>query len=545
MILPRRVTFRLADDSAPEEGGAVWVQVAQEGMFLGHSEGPFDLTPEIFAEFIENFHLHPSYLAGPDGVGAARVIPWDFHHTSEIKDPAIAIQGAPAQAWVLEFDVRAGDGGAGLWALTDWLEPAGGYVREGKYQWASIAFCDSYTDPVSGEVRGSYISSIALTNDPFIQGMQAMAAERGNGPDKQLDRMQWAAEDLRDMFGLSALAGLDEVTQAIATLRAIAGGSMAAPEGTDPDALIARLRSLLDLPLMSSPQEVLDHADALVAALANATPPPSPAAPTIATTAAARDKDRTMPKTLLALVTLAKIPATVTSEDEAFDALKVTLEAATGVRGQLAAILQALGVEDQDAALASIVDLVNKAAKLEEAMPQIAELRESKVAQEEDEEEEDVDEAMKAHRLDPKAKPALLAMRRGSVKLDPKADDATWRAQLEAKDAAKAKFLEEYPPPKAGEGHLGTPLATKPTDRGGYRSALGRARGGPNGVSFDPPAPPPAETDVTLAQIEACEGPNITAKAMAFVRSEAGGDKMSHDAVHARASTILRAARVR
>ena len=175
-------SVRLA--ASTEDGdGPKWCQVAEEGAFLGHPAGPFALDAMVFEEAIRNFRSHPAFEAGPDGLGCKRVVAWDFKHASEQPAAQLAVSGAPAQAWVLDLECRLGaDGRAQLWALTEWLEPARTYVREGKYQWASIAIWPHSQHPVTKADIGWYISSVALTNDPFIQGMVPIAAERSAAP---------------------------------------------------------------------------------------------------------------------------------------------------------------------------------------------------------------------------------------------------------------------------------------------------------------------------------------------------------------------------
>lgn len=155
-----------------------WQHVANEGAWVTHARGPFKLTRDRFVEVQRNLRTHPKYRQGPTGYGEADVLPWDFHHASE-KDPVkLAREGAPAQGWVTEFDVRTGaDGKAQMWALTRWLEPAKSYVKDGKYQGASMALWPDQLDRVTAQPIGWTCSSIALTNDPFILGLAPLTAE--------------------------------------------------------------------------------------------------------------------------------------------------------------------------------------------------------------------------------------------------------------------------------------------------------------------------------------------------------------------------------
>lgn len=173
-------SVRLAPGAlASAEPGPVWVQVAREGDYHGHPTGPFVLDAQAFADCIRNLRAHPSFRADANGTGCARVIAVDFHHASEQPPERVAAMGAPAQGWVCDLRTEPTPDGLALLALIDWLEPARSYIREGRYQWMSIAVWPDADHPVSGESVGWYMSSVALTNDPFIQGMVPIAATRG------------------------------------------------------------------------------------------------------------------------------------------------------------------------------------------------------------------------------------------------------------------------------------------------------------------------------------------------------------------------------
>lgn len=164
----------------PEADAPVWVQVASGGVYKGYAGGAFEFNASIFAQIVRNFRKHPSYRDG-----AADVIPWDFNHASAAfaGDGSIPLTGTPAQGWVRELDVRAGaDGRAQLWAFTRWLEPARSYVKEGRYKWASVVVGFDVRDQISGANIGAVLESIALTNNPFIEGMQPLAASRHGVP---------------------------------------------------------------------------------------------------------------------------------------------------------------------------------------------------------------------------------------------------------------------------------------------------------------------------------------------------------------------------
>lgn len=147
-----------------EKPPLVWNQLAKTGQFRGHPSGPFELTPQIFAEIVANFRATQNQR-----------IPIDFEHASE-QDPTqgtIPTEGAPAQGWILDLDNR---GAAGLWGLVEWLEPARTYVREKKYRFFSPAIRFGAKDRVTGQPIGARMTSGALTNNPFLDGMAPLAA---------------------------------------------------------------------------------------------------------------------------------------------------------------------------------------------------------------------------------------------------------------------------------------------------------------------------------------------------------------------------------
>lgn len=155
----------LAADTQPQtDGKGVWIQLAKSGTFRGHSAGPFTLDGKVFSDIVRNFKA-----------SANKRIPIDFEHASEsdATDGSIPHTGAPAQGWILDLDNR----GEELWGLVQWLEPARTYVKEEKYKFFSPAIRFGSKDRVTGAPIGARMSSGALTNNPFLDGMKPMVAK--------------------------------------------------------------------------------------------------------------------------------------------------------------------------------------------------------------------------------------------------------------------------------------------------------------------------------------------------------------------------------
>ncbi len=230
---------------------------------------------------VANIRSHPAYKLDANGVAVGPVVPWDFNHASE-QDPTtgeLPALGAPSQGWTYDLQVRTdATGQAELWALTRFLEPARTYVKAGQYRWASVAVALNAVDPTTGANVGAMVTSIALTNTPFVEGMESLAASRRTNTEKyrpmkhsqanitarrefysSAQSTEEAISDMRELFRLPETAGASEVAQQIAIVKGwFAKG--AAPLGTDVQYIVGSLRTILNLPTLTPDQEVLTQA---------------------------------------------------------------------------------------------------------------------------------------------------------------------------------------------------------------------------------------------------------------------------------------------
>ena len=147
-----------------EAGGLTWNQIATRGTFAGHGAGVFTLDDSVFNEIIRNYR-------DVDGGEVA----FDFEHASE-QDAAsgtIPVSGCPATGWIRDMQIRP----AGLFTLVDFLEPAKSYVKDKRYRFVSPAIRFGAKHPVTGKPIGARLTSTALTNQPFLRGLQPLAAK--------------------------------------------------------------------------------------------------------------------------------------------------------------------------------------------------------------------------------------------------------------------------------------------------------------------------------------------------------------------------------
>lgn len=521
------------------DGDPKWVHIASEGDFPGYDRGerPFSLTRETFEQLIANLHRNPSYVAGDDGVGTEDVVPWDFHHASELypAEGSIPTQGAPAQAWTRELQVRnGGEGQAQLWALTWFLEVARGYILAGQYKWASLAVTFDTIDPASNENIGAVLTSVALTNQPIIQGMEQLVAARGL-EGATAGRHMWfepaeCAEDamgnLKDLFGLPETSGAPEVVGEIAKLEqwVTQGG---APLGVDVADIIGSMRRIFNLPALSTEIEVLAEAGKVITRLIDeqsvgqgqpaAPGVPVPAAQTAAV-AKAKEKDMELLKTLAGMLGVRDTDAEVTAAVEDLiglrtgthkalsaekDTTSVLLEAAEKLvsgREKLTALVKALGVENAEEAVEKVAELLRQSKELTDAMPELDNLRTTVQQQEETQAEADVDEVIASRGYGDEVKEALLLMRKG----DP------------------VKFAEKFPKAQPGDESLLSSAAVTPTgvELRPTPPASGTRQLGQNAI--------PLGTDVV--NLASYPGENITARAMSYIRAtREGADKWTHE----------------
>lgn len=169
-----------------------WINVANEGEYLGHHQGGFELTLEVMGQLVSNLRAHPKYLVGdvtlPDGsvvqAGSRDVVQYDYEHASEMApwEGTIPLSGAPAMGWVWDLEIRKGADGRGqLWALS-WLgDQIRGQIQRREYKWVSIAWNPSGVHWQTGQPIGAVLTSIAFTNHPFLQDLADLAARAGSG----------------------------------------------------------------------------------------------------------------------------------------------------------------------------------------------------------------------------------------------------------------------------------------------------------------------------------------------------------------------------
>lgn len=236
----------------------VWIQLAKTGTFRGHPAGPFELNSKVFEDIVRNFKATQN-----------RSIPIDFEHASEA-DPtqgAIPVDGAPAQGWIRDLRIDGGN----LWGLVEWGDKARDYIRAGQYKFFSPAIRFGARDRVTGQQIGARMTSGALTNNPFLDGMKPLAAKDADGGAVPM-RLAHAPHEymsrLKAILRLPELCSARECAEHLERLRDHFDGADGNPDGTHEGVKLAEfcgpMRDLVDAPLGSTWDQVFEIVEGLI-----------------------------------------------------------------------------------------------------------------------------------------------------------------------------------------------------------------------------------------------------------------------------------------
>lgn len=461
-VHPGAHLFDLGD--APANGHIQkWVQIAKQGTFRGHSAGEFTLDAAVFAQIISNFERTTN-----------RRVPLDFEHASEMDASSgdIPTRGAPAQGWITQLAVRD-DGN--LWAFTEFGDLASEYIRKGQYRYISPAIVFGARDPVTGEKIGARLSSVAITNSPFLDAMQPLAAKRTD------DAGPTPLEALRDALKMPDEATAAQCAAAFAALEA------SKTAGVDVAPFLMALRDALRLSLPSTWDDVRA---AVAKTLSNITTPPgggdarTETPPPIPPDQAANKDTTTMSEQKI---------ADLTKENTELQVKLRTQETESGrVAKELEAKTAALTAKD--------AELTAVRAELTAVEAERDVLAEEKKTREAREIEDLVDRAI----LD-------YGKEKGIAAKDPKIRGALVTLATNDRDGFKAMYPAKAAPP-AGQAHLSANLTQ-------------RRNGEP-----PPAAPPGGEGDGQIEKVDLSDVPSIAELVPKYM-----AEGLSSEAAHVKA----------
>ena len=503
-----------ADETANKP---TWIQAAYEGQWKGYGNLPLvEFTRQTFETIIKNFRANPSFKAGEGGIGTEPVVPLDYEHASEA-DPtsgSIPQAGAPAPGWILDLQIRnAADGTAELWALVTFGEQLRQQIKAGEYRWTSVSVWLHYQDPESGKDVGPTLTSLAVTNKPFLKGMAPMIAA-SVWVAGQAESPAEAFIGLRDIFGLEPEATPDDVLREVTDFVTQAGAGTL-PPWVEPDYVWSSLRNLLGLRLLAGPDEILAEVGNQLGGLSNQTGTASRQT----TEPAPMNAPAANPAALT--VRLSKLFKSRDTDES----ICMAAEQAVESQNALDAIAALLGSKDTQGLVKQATEMVNKAKQLEPLIAALAAANEQVGNQADAEAEAEVEAVAASMGWDEATKkrvqPLLLSQRKACIVRGDLARFDDPKLMATRIDADKlAAFRKDWPLPEAAKATL-TALLTKSTFAGpGGVQLGGAATGAPQTAPLGtPPAGgPPAANH--LEEIKKFSGPNPVAQAIACLKEK-------------------------
>jgi hypothetical protein len=137
------------------------IQIARTGAFVSKRYGKFAITREDLAQMLHNFeNVTPK---------PPTELPIDFDHLS--MDPKKPGDGMAA-GWMKKLELR--EDGDELWAEVEWTDDGADRIRNKEYRFISPSFIKDHTHK-DGTKIGTTLLAAAITNHPFLEGMNALA----------------------------------------------------------------------------------------------------------------------------------------------------------------------------------------------------------------------------------------------------------------------------------------------------------------------------------------------------------------------------------
>lgn len=134
------------------------IQILRTGTFHHPAYGKFTITDDTLETMVKNFQdVRPK---------APTELVVDFEHLSagDLTDPK---QGVAA-GWVKDLIKQDGR----LFADVEWNQEAAEAIKKKEFRFISPEFDLNYTDKETGKKTGPTLISVALTNRPFLEGME-------------------------------------------------------------------------------------------------------------------------------------------------------------------------------------------------------------------------------------------------------------------------------------------------------------------------------------------------------------------------------------
>lgn len=200
--------------------GHHWAQILTVGRWKHPSYGDLPITAADLRELKANFEA-----------GARRFVYADFDHgIARASGDGNGITAGEVKS----LELRNGD--TELWALFEPTPRARERIAAKEYRYTSADFATAYRDKLSGKQWGKVLRGFALTNTPFIEGMQPLTlGEMAGSPVLFAEFSSRGIEmtTIAEKLGLKADATEEQITAKLDTVLAEAAKVTTLSEGFD------------------------------------------------------------------------------------------------------------------------------------------------------------------------------------------------------------------------------------------------------------------------------------------------------------------------
>jgi len=217
------------------------IHIISTGHWVHPLYGEFDLTLDDLNQIVKNFKNMNRWLVT------------DYEHQT-LKD----VQ-APAAGWIKNLEVIGED----LFAEVEWTKRAEEYIANKEYRYLSPVILFDQHDKKTGEPIGTVLHSVAITNSPFVDEIQPLAAKEY--PFKTIHpedlKMKELFEKLAQIFALKDISEPKEIVAAIENWKKDVEAKI--QESETVAATLGKIRSALQLKEDAQPEEITQKVLAL------------------------------------------------------------------------------------------------------------------------------------------------------------------------------------------------------------------------------------------------------------------------------------------
>jgi len=164
--VPEQFTRRVLVSVGPKtltDGRKAWVNILNLGAFHHDEYGEIEFTREHFDSWVRNFKAGVFGGLGPDGKPRIAV---DYSHAMDAD--GVRPDDQKAAGYILDLKLED----ERVMALIEFSKPAADGIKAGEWAWYSVSVADSVRDQRTGTDTGPIMVGGALTNRPFMPGLQ-------------------------------------------------------------------------------------------------------------------------------------------------------------------------------------------------------------------------------------------------------------------------------------------------------------------------------------------------------------------------------------